>query len=667
MIRITNLIFLIILCVPFIKAQTPVDSNTVIYGWTLDENYITPVKADIDTNLVNYQLYNEVIRKYQSLTSLGAHGSPYIPNSFFEREQNDDLLFLNSYKDYLKTYDNTIYSNTRKPFTHLIYMQSWPKSKREDFIEIVHSQNVNEKLNAGFEVYFGGDKGQYKYLNVKDRKFKIFSSYNGPRYTMHTSFNLNRNIYGENGGVIYNNYIAGEESDTQNDSVYFVGGEYPDYDPGVTNTIRYIDGMLSQSFKILTLGNSSDSSSSGTLAQPVITHVIKARRGAKIYKNSYAYNNQFYDNIYSNINKTYDSITEFKVDNKLQLDFKTKLRNKVMAGVYGSINHEYYNYSYYSELDTSLIDSTQMGIIDGSGITQFDTLYDINTNRSVSNIFISAGLYGKFWTHLETKFNATVYIQGYKAGQTKLDGLLQTNVNIVKRPFAFSVYGAFENIMPSYQLNNYYSNHYIWGKSFNSINKVHLSSKLAAPSNRFDVVGDYSLFRNLIYMSDSMPVAYEQPISIVALTAQKEFIVWKIHSINKFTYQVSENRSVIEIPTLIFYNSTYIDHTWLFKLTDGRLRTMLGVDIYYNSEFNGYNYIPALGLYAQPENNANAFKVGNYPYVDLWFNFRLKRTRFFFKYEHVNQSKSNREHFYATNYPSKMRTLKFGLAWTFYD
>ena len=160
-----------------------------------------------------------------------------------------------------------------------------------------------------------------------------------------------------------------------------------------------------------------------------------------------------------------------------------------------------------------------------------------------------------------------------------------------------------------------------------------------------------------------MPTAYKQPISISALTLQKEFVVWKLHSFNKLTYQISENRSIIELPSLLVFNSTYIDHTWRFKLTDGWLRTMFGVDIYYNTGFNGYDYNPALAMfYLQDESTT----VGNYPYVDIWVNIRLKRTRFFLKYEHVN-STDNLNHFYAVNYPAKSKAFKFGLSWTFYD
>lgn len=683
-----KLIVLTLIFVSFTSAysQSSIDSSTVIYGWKLDDNYVMPIKTDIDTNLVNFQLHNVPFRKYHSLTTLGSNGSPYLQNSFFQRHDKEDLLFLSSYKDYLHTYENTTYINTRKPFTHLQWSQSWPKSNREETLKVTHSQNVNNRLNLGFDLDFISDKAQYKYLNVSQKAFKLFGSYNGRVYSMHTSLNMNRYYSGENGGLVDSTYIA-EEPFTKDYDTYFTGGgntgSQP-YQPHVTNKIRYIDGMLSQNVKLL--GNRPYDSTRSSIAQPIISHVLKVRRASKIYENTNKANNSYYQNNFTNSSETYDSVAEYRVSNTIQLDFKTKINNKILAGVYANINYDYIKNSYYSLLDSNLIDSSLVGIIEvptidqgdyyankviygKRGIKNYDTVYDINNQTKYSNLYISGGIYGKFWTHFESRFNGLIYLAGYRAGQTRLDGVINTNVKILKKPYQFYLKGAFENVKPAYQYNNYYSNHYIWENEYGYINNLLLSSKLAAPSNGFELAWDYNLISNYIYMTDSMPVVNSNPISISALTVQKEFILWKFHSFNKLTYQVSEDRSVVEIPTVLFFNSTYIDHTWLFKLTDGRLRTMLGVDIYYSTEFNGYDYIPALSQFYQPNSveGQSSFKVGNYPYIDVWVNIRLKRTRFFFKYEHVNRSTDNIDHFYAINYPSKVSTLKFGLSWTFYD
>jgi hypothetical protein len=633
-------------------AQVAIDSNAVIYGWMLDKQFVNPILTEIDTNLVNYQLHNKVTRKYYSLTTIGSYGSPYLQNEFFHRRNHDDLLFLNSYIDYFNTYDNTLYLNTRKPFSHLEYIQSWPKSDREEYLNVFHSQNITKKWNFGVDISIISDKSQYRYQNTNNKAFKVFSSYTGANYKMHLSLNLNRYFSGESAGVIDSSYYFSNWRFTKEIQTTFTGSENvgaQPYSPNVTNKIRYMDGMLSQNLKLFSIGGKSDDSLnvSTTIAQPIVSHVFKIRRASKIYENTDANNMDYYQHSYSNTKETYDSASEYKVANTLQLDFKTRI-NKVIAGVYGSVNHEYHKFNYFSLFDTASDDTT---------------LIQIDRTRKYSDIFVSAGVYGKFWTNFESRFNGTIYLSGYKAGQTIIDGLVNTNVKIRNYPFQLYVAGAIENISPTYMLNTYYSNHYIWNEDFKNTNKLFLSSKIAAPSNRFELEGNYTLLSNHIYLTDSMPLSYNQPMSISALTIQKEFVVWKFHSFNRLTYQVTENRSIIELPSLLFFNSTYIDHTWRFKLTNGWLRTMLGVDIYYNTGFNGYDYNPALAMFYQSDVTTT---VGNYPYIDVWLNVRLKRTRFFLKYEHVNSS-DNLNHFYALNYPAKRGALKFGLSWTFYD
>jgi hypothetical protein len=683
MFRFLLILFLSFFAFQLTSSQVQADSNAVIYGWRLDQQSINPITAEIDTILLNFQNHNFIFRKYHSITTLGSYGSPYVPNSFFQRNYEDDLLFMHMYHDYFNTYDNTLYINTRKPFTHLQYIFNWPKSNREEYFNAFHSQNITEKLNFGFDVNIIADKAHYRYINTNSKAFNIFLSYTGNNYNLHTSFNLNRFYSGENGGVVDTSYYSDWQF-TKEIETYFTGGGQTagvSYEPDVTNKIRYTDAMISQSLKLFSIGGGDSLSTSSAVAAPIVSHVFKVRRAAKIYENIDEVNNQYYNNLFSNVNETYDSTAEFKVSNVVQLDFKTRLKSKVLAGVYSNIGHEYRRYSYYTLLDSSLVDSTWINSIDTTGLSStelvvakskytqngvvnYDTIYDINHQRSMSNVYVSAGIYGKFWTHLESRFTGYVYLFGYKAGQTKIDGLINTNINILHKPYQLYVYGSLENTVPSYQLNNYYSNHYVWEENFNSINKVFLSSKIAAPSNRFEIEGNYALFSNYIYITDSMPAAYTKPISITALTLEKEFIVWKFHSYNKLTYQVSENRNVIEVPSLLFYTSTYFDHTWRFNLTEGQIRTMIGFDINYNSGFNGYNYIPALAMFYQQGNPQTA---GNYPYLDLWLNLRLKRTRFFLKFEHINSSVENKDYYYAVNYPAKIRSFKFGLSWTFYD
>lgn len=163
-------------------------------------------------------------------------------------------MFLNSYSDYFSSYSTTVYFNTRKPFTQLDYMLSWPKTDREEYFKIFHTQNINDRLNFGLSAGVTTDKGQYRYINANSKSFSVFSSYTGRNYTIHLSLDLNRYYAGENGGVVDSSY-NGDWQFTKEIETYFTGGStsssVPDVD--VRNKVRYIDGMLSQNIKLLQL------------------------------------------------------------------------------------------------------------------------------------------------------------------------------------------------------------------------------------------------------------------------------------------------------------------------------------------------------------------------------------------------------------------------------
>ncbi|NJK87075.1 MAG: putative porin [Bacteroidales bacterium] len=100
-----------------------------------------------------------------------------------------------------------------------------------------------------------------------------------------------------------------------------------------------------------------------------------------------------------------------------------------------------------------------------------------------------------------------------------------------------------------------------------------------------------------------------------------------------------------------------------FKFTGGEFFTNLGFDMYYNTKFHAPAYLPHIGSFF----NQREKEIGNYPYVDIFLNVKLKRALFFFKFEHVNSGLFDRNFFSALHYPRGQRMFKLGIAWNFYD
>jgi hypothetical protein len=93
------------------------------------------------------------------------------------------------------------------------------------------------------------------------------------------------------------------------------------------------------------------------------------------------------------------------------------------------------------------------------------------------------------------------------------------------------------------------------------------------------------------------------------------------------------------------------------------LYTQLGIDTRFNTKFYADAYEPATARFYWQDNQ----KIGNYPFIDLHANLKLKRTRVFFRVMNVGAGLLPGEYYVAPDYPLYRRTYRLGVAWSFYD
>ncbi len=58
---------------------------------------------------------------------------------------------------------------------------------------------------------------------------------------------------------------------------------------------------------------------------------------------------------------------------------------------------------------------------------------------------------------------------------------------------------------------------------------------------------------------------------------------------------------------------------------------------------------------------------GNYPFLNVFLNVKLKRARIFLMYDHLNSGWMGYDYFMIPHYPQNARMLRYGIAWTFYN
>jgi len=82
-----------------------------------------------------------------------------------------------------------------------------------------------------------------------------------------------------------------------------------------------------------------------------------------------------------------------------------------------------------------------------------------------------------------------------------------------------------------------------------------------------------------------------------------------------------------------------------------------------HTPYYAMKYMPATGRYF----NQSETQIGNYPYINVFLNLKVKRTRIFIMGDHLNSGLMGYEYFLVPNYPLNIRMIRYGLAWTFYD
>jgi hypothetical protein len=107
----------------------------------------------------------------------------------------------------------------------------------------------------------------------------------------------------------------------------------------------------------------------------------------------------------------------------------------------------------------------------------------------------------------------------------------------------------------------------------------------------------------------------------------------------------------------------YFEHLFNFKNTNGQLNTQIGAEVLYHTLYNPYSYMPATGRFYRQDQ----VQTGNYPFINVFLNLKLRRTRIFLMFDHINSGLMGYNYYMVPTYPMNIRMFRYGLAWTFYD
>jgi hypothetical protein len=171
----------------------------------------------------------------------------------------------------------------------------------------------------------------------------------------------------------------------------------------------------------------------------------------------------------------------------------------------------------------------------------------------------------------------------------------------------------------------------------------------------------YQSYSNFVYFdSTALPKQTNTAISNMAAELNFERIFFKHLGLRaQVIYQTTSGSDYVRLAPSAESGSLYY-YGNLFK---NNLQLMAGAQVEMYQSFKAYDYMPATNMFYLQ----NRTTVGDYPFVDVYINGRIRPVTFFVKVTNVLQGSLGTNYYFVPGYIQPDRAFHFGLTWLFFD
>ncbi len=621
-----KIVFCILLSaiIPLVSAQVP-EVNRFVKTWHISEKLGVVDSIPVDTVPLNFPDADPIDRFSIANSYNGNLGSPIQSKLYFNRPDNEDFIFSNAYFPYMMNVKHATFYNTKTPYSNLNYTTGGTTYREEDNIKFLFTANANKKLNFGTTLDYIYARGEYNNQAVKRFAGSLFGSYDGVHYSATGMAATNNLSNYENGGIKRLEDLLKGLFATKDIPTNIVG--FANYKQNVLfYNQRYTIGF-ERPVRI-----NEDSVRMDYVPVTAFAHTFKFEDVRKrYYENSVV--TGFYANTYGAGSQTNDTSSLQTLTNNFSVSMEEEFNKWMNFGLTAFIENEIQRYTFqdYNLMNMKFRSSTKVG---GILSKQRGRIFKYNVLGEVSFL-------------------------GYKAGNFLLDGHMGGYFKIGKDSLSLIANGFVRSDKPSYYLQYYQSNHFRWDNNFSNTYRTHVGGTLAIPTRSFSFNMAIENITQYIYFNqEALPAQFNGNIQVLAANLKQDFHVGKFGLENNVVYQLSSQQSVLPLPMLSLYHNLYYNDLW-FKV----LSVQVGANVHYHTSYYAPAYMPATGqFYSQ-----SVTKIGNYPLVNVYLNFHLKRTRFYIEYYNLSQKFMKAAYLSMPDYPLDPAILKAGVSWNFYN
>lgn len=602
-----------------LSSQNNVDSiPNIIQSFKISNDLWNIDTLVFDTSILDFQNYANINREKYLPVWIGNYGLPY-RNAEISVRYNVRNIYKFGLKEQLFISNNTIFFNTRRPITQVDYFNEGPKDSKSQFVRVTHTQNINPNLNAGFKVKFLHSLGSYARQETKNSSIKLWTSFEKENYFLFVDLNYNK---------FKNQESAGFENDSD-----FISNNYTDSKylavklDGAQSTSRYNDFNFIHGISLqrnINKVDSLDKLCSKIISKLSLIHKFSISNFNRVYVDSDP-TSGFYRDIFIDSVSTNDSLSYIDLQNSIFIRYNDSSKSKIID--FG-FRHLYENY-YCSSKD--------------------------NSNNSLKIFARGKGVFKK---NISWNISAESFLLGRYNGDYNLNGKITFNLDNNSFFQLIDLGIDISRNTQSWFYSNYYSNNFNWSEEFQPSYLEQFNIRLINDKRRFVTNIRVGLVSNFVYFdTNANPSQESRNTSFYSIKIEKNIHINKVWFNNGVLIQGVNNIDVLPVP-LLNIHSTLLTESFVLNNV---LLVQLGIGAQYQSEYFSPAYMPATGIYYLQ----NKRKIGNYPFINLFFNVKLKQVRFTFKYSHINQGLLGNYYFSTLHYASPPRQFTFGLSWLF--
>lgn len=605
-----------------------------VFSWRVNPYTNIPTRVSIDTVQRNIQkIYPFYQGESVGATYLGNIGGAQVLHDFFRIDSPTSFLFQNPYQVFTETPENVKYFNTKVPFTNVRYSMAGNRTEAEEIFGLTLAQNVNPALSFGINYNRFGTKGLYKNQRSKTKEFSGYLSYLGKKYSAYAGYIFNLADVNENGGIANDKNIL----DTT------IKPRYIDVNlRKASNLIKNNTFYISQTYGVR-LSKSEDFVKNGIYSGPLLLAGMYSQYATyhRVYSDDTSGISQvkYYKNFFISPSTSYDSTHLREIDNRIYLQIRPYTDKSLLSLFGGGIGYQNLKY-YMFNLNDYLFGNSEI------------THYNLYTYGYAS---------GRFRKYIDWSGFAKLTLAGRNAGD--IDGRGSAAFSIYPWGREVKLVGdvQFKSETPNFYLDNYFSNHFAWSNNFDRIVDTRLEVKLQIPSISLDMgVRQAVVSKYIFFNKDAVPEQIDGSVSVSSLFFKKDIAIGHLHIDGQVLFQKSSNEDVLPLPTVVVNAGIY----YQFNIVKNVLKSQLGVDVQYNKAYYAYAYNPAVGQFHVQDKR----KIGDYPWMDAFVNFKWKRAAIFIKVRNLGEGfVGPSDYFSALHYPRVPLQLQYGLSWSFYD